>query len=67
MHEWFAGMNWEDIYYRAIHPPFIPTMESIDLSNPMRDSVQDVLLDYERREPIRGKLHPPTEGWDENF
>jgi len=42
-------MNWEDIYYRALHPPFIPTCEPIDLSNPMTGSVQDVLLADERK------------------
>ena len=66
-HEWFTGMNWEDIYYRAIHPPFTPTMKLIDLSNPMSGSVQDVLLYEEYKEPIRGKLHPSKVGWDANF
>ena len=60
-------MNWEDIYYRAIHAPFIPTMEQIDVSKPLRGSVEDVLFDNERREPIRGKLHAPINGWDANF
>jgi len=66
-HDWFAETNWEDIYYRADRPPFIPTKESIDVSNRMKGSVQDVLLDDERRNPVHGKLHHPTKGWDENF
>jgi len=60
-------MNWEDLYYRALHPPLIPTNEPLDLSNPMTGSVQEVLLEDERRDPIRGKLHPPKHGWDANF
>ena len=60
-------MNWEDLNYRAIHPPFTPSIEPIDLSNPMKGSVQDVLLDDERRAPIRGNLHFPKEGWDARF
>ena len=66
-HEWFKTMNWEDLYYRAMHPPLIPTLPPIDLSNPMSGSVQKVLLHDERKEPIRGKLHHPVKGWDVNF
>ena len=66
-HEWFDTMDWEDLYYRAIHPPFTPTMAPIDLSNPMRGSVQEVLLNDEKPELIQEKLHPPKPDWDENF
>jgi len=59
-------MNWEDIYYRVTHPSFTPTFEPIN-SKPMRGSVQDVLLDEERSDPVHGKLHPPIKGWDANF
>ena len=60
-------MNWEDLYYRALHPPFTPTMEPIDLSNPMSGSVQEVIVANEKKKPMRGKLHPPVKGWDANF
>ena len=60
-------MNWEDLYYRAFEAPITPFMEPIDLSNPMEGSVQDILLDEEQQEPIRGKLYPPKEGWDDKF
>ena len=66
-HEWFKTMNWEDLYYRAIHPPDTPTMTPIDISNPYRGSVQEICLKDENQEPIRGKLHPPVPGWDANF
>ena len=66
-HEWFKSMNWEDLYYRGIHPPFIPTRPPIDISNPMNLSVQEVLLIEEQQEPIRGKLYLPIKGWDADF
>ena len=67
-HDWFKTMDWEELYYRALQPPFTPTMEPIDLSNPMQGSIQEVLLNDEQQEgPVRGKLHATKEGWDEDF
>ena len=66
-HEWFKTMNWEYLYYRALRPPFAPSMEPIDLSNPMQGSVQEILFIDEKQEPIQRKLLPPIPDWDKNF
>jgi serum/glucocorticoid-regulated kinase 2 len=27
-HPWFAGVNWDDVYYKRITPPFLPDVKS---------------------------------------
>ena len=65
-HDWFKNMNWEDLYYRAIQPPYTPVVEEINVDNPMHGDVQDILLKDEQLENVRGRVTSKT-GWDEHF
>lgn len=65
-HEWFSTMNWEDLYYRNIKPPYTPTVEQTDLTSPMRGTIEETLLNDELEDRIR-IVKPSPAGWDENF
>jgi hypothetical protein len=33
-HEFFAGVNWDDVYHKRIRPPYVPVLSSAkDVSN----------------------------------
>ena len=59
-------MNWEDLYYRAIKPQYTPTVDEIDITNPLFGTVEEIILNDELLEPIRGRKNSPT-GWDTLF
>ena len=66
-HEWFKNMNWEDLYYRAVQPSYVPLVEPMEGETPMIGTVQEIILNDELLEPIRGKHKSPIKGWDANF
>ena len=65
-HEWFKNMNWEDLYYRAMQPSYTPEVEPIQLANPLRGSVQDIILNDELLDPILYRSCSKA-GWDDKF
>lgn len=65
-HEWFKGLNWEDLNFHSIRPDYIPQIDRVDTSRPMSGTVQQICLNDELIEPIRGKITSPA-NWDADF
>lgn len=68
-HPWLQNMNWDDLSFRMIEPPYKPSMEEIDTAKFLNGTVQDILL-ADEQEQLGTDIIPPIEspeGWDDDF